>query len=457
MQEATTRHSSSYRDPSGFMFYHNGVLYRQVNKVFGKDFDQFISGGLYQHLVDQDLIVPHQLISENLSGTGQWHATLQPEAIPFISYPYEWCFEMLKDAALLTLRLVQEAMKYGMMLKDASAYNVQWHKGKMIFIDTLSFEKYEEEKPWIAYRQFCEHFLAPLALMHYLKEPLQNLVLAYPDGIPLQLVRKLLPFRSKLNLNTYLHLHLHGSIAQKPGQQTSTVKKFSKQKLQNLLQSLKDLITSFSLNQPSGVWSGYYDEAVQREDYLDQKKQLVNEWSQKTDFKTAADLGANEGAFSELISSKAQLIISTDFDHYSINRLYQNIKGRKTENIIPLVVDLSRPSPAIGLNNEERFSFIERLNVDLVLALALIHHLAVGKNIPFEKIAQGLLKAGKSLIIEFVPKEDEKIKIMLEGKKDVYDWYTKDQFLNSFSKYFSIIESKEIGTSKRSLYLMQAL
>ena len=326
MQKATTRHSSSYRDPSGFIFYHNGILYRQVNKVFKKDFDLFISTGLCRHLIDLNLLVPHQVIEEDLTGLDDWYKTLQPEVLPFISYPYEWCFEMLKEAALLTLKLAEEAIDYGMMLKDASAYNVQWRKGSMIFIDTLSFEKYEEEKPWIAYRQFCEHFLAPLALMHYLKTPLQNLLIAYPDGIPLQLARKLLPFRSKLDLNTYLHIHLHASIAQKPAQQGNSVKKFSKQKLQNLLRSLKDAIMSFSLDQPSGVWSGYYEEAVTRKDYLEQKKQLVKEWSRMTGFNTAIDLGANEGEFSELISTNASLIISTDSDHYSINRLFNHIK-----------------------------------------------------------------------------------------------------------------------------------
>ena len=209
------QHSSSYRDPSGFLFQHNGILYRQVNQVFREDFDQFISGGLYQRLAEKKLLVPHKIVQENLTGSGEWHLTLQPEFIPFITYPYEWSFDMLKDAALLTLELAEEAMKSDMMLKDASSYNVQWHKGRMIFIDTLSFEKYDASKPWIAYRQFCEHFFAPLCLMHYLKEPLQNLLIAYPDGIPLQLVKKMLPFKSKLNLNVFLHVHLHASISEK--------------------------------------------------------------------------------------------------------------------------------------------------------------------------------------------------------------------------------------------------
>ena len=182
---------------------------------------------------------------------------------------------MFKDAALLTIELAEEAMQAGMMLKDASSYNVQWHEGRMVFIDTLSFEKYDESKPWIAYRQFCEHFFAPLCLMHYLKEPLQNLLIAYPDGIPLHLAKKMLPFKSKMNLNVFLHVHLHGSISEKPGQKNNTSKPFSAQKLKNLLRSLKESIQSFSQDKRSGVWSGYYEEATQREDYVSPKKQII--------------------------------------------------------------------------------------------------------------------------------------------------------------------------------------
>jgi len=147
------RHPASYRDPSGFIFKHEGKVYRQVNQVFKEDFDKFISSGLYDELVKDQLLIPHQVIDENLTGDQDWYTTLQPQFIRFISYPYEWCFDMLKDAALLILRLANIAMQYGIILKDASPYNIQWHNGKLIFIDTLSFEKYDETKPWIAYRQ----------------------------------------------------------------------------------------------------------------------------------------------------------------------------------------------------------------------------------------------------------------------------------------------------------------
>ena len=159
MTDSFIHHPSSYRDPAGFIFSKNGVLYRQVNKVFSKDFDFFLTSGCYEKLVNKGMLIPHEVINENLTGDKEWYTTLQPAPIPFISYPYEWSFDMLKDAALLTLDLLKEAMDLGMILKDATPYNIQWHSGKLIFIDSLSFEQYDETKPWIAYRQFCECFL----------------------------------------------------------------------------------------------------------------------------------------------------------------------------------------------------------------------------------------------------------------------------------------------------------
>jgi hypothetical protein len=454
MPASFNHHPSSYRDPSGFIFEENGCLYRQVNQCFQKDFDRLMQSGLYQKLVEKNILVPHQTIHDNLTGSTNWHLTLKPEVIPFVSYPYEWCFNMLKDAALLTLEAAKEAMKFGMMLKDASAYNVQLHKGKTIFIDTLSFEQYDEQKPWIAYRQFCEQFFAPLSLMHYMKEPLQNLLMSYPEGIPLQLSSKMLPFKSKWNLHSYLHLHLQSTLARKNKRTDKDAKPFSKQKLKNLLLSLEAGIQSFSFSQSPTNWSNYYEEAHQRGDYIAAKKQIVSDWIRKLNPKTVFDAGANEGEFSELASASAY-VISADADHASINKLYQKVCDKNNSNICPLVVDLANPSPAIGLNNNERSSFLDRIKVDLVLALALIHHLSIGKNIPFGEAAKSFFNMTQYLIIEFVPKDDEKVKLITAHKKELVSNYSEESFETSFLNFFSIDEKKQIASSGRTLYLMQ--
>ncbi|HVE60862.1 MAG TPA: hypothetical protein VNA26_03535, partial [Chitinophagaceae bacterium] len=270
------RHPASYRDPSGFVFKQGEIIYRQVNQVFKEDFDHFISSGLYSELVKDQLLIPHQVIDKNLTGDQNWYTTLQPEFIRFISYPYEWCFNMLKDAALLSLQIAKTAMQHGMILKDASPYNIQRYKGKLIFIDTLSFEKYDETKPWIAYRQFCENFVAPLALMNYLQVPLHPLLQSYPEGLPLSVAKKMLPWKSRLNMHLYLHLHLHAGYSNKKHLHNSKVS-FSKNKLGNILKSLEELINSFDLKY-KGVWAHYYNEAGKRSDYLATKKNIVEGW-----------------------------------------------------------------------------------------------------------------------------------------------------------------------------------
>lgn len=455
MPPVTIHHPSSYRDPSGFIFEKNAVLYRQVNLSFKEHFDHFIQSGHYDSLVNKGLLIPHEVIHENLTGSREYYITLKPEKIGFISFPYEWSFNMLKDAALLTLKLAKEALAFGMILKDATPYNIQWHKGQLVFIDTLSFEKYEET-PWIAYRQFCENFLGPLLIMHYSKKQMPGLMLGWPDGIPLDIVSSLLPKRSRFSIYTYLHIHLHAKYSEKKKGQADAVKKFSKQKLLNLISSLESLISQLKTPLQKSTWSEYYKEASQRNDYLDQKKKIISAWADAmTDIKTSADLGANEGEFSRILSAKNIPVVAADFDPYCINALYEMVKNNKEQNIQPVILDLSAPSPSIGVNNEERDSFIERANFDLLMALAVVHHLAIGKNIPLDMIAGMFSRLGRNLIIEFVPKDDEKVKLMLAQKKDIYSHYDEAHFTSSFGKYFSIIDKKSIPGSVRVLYLMK--
>ena len=456
MSASFQQHASSYRDPSGFVFEKDKIYYRQVNKIFKEHFNLFISSGCYEKLVKQQLLISHEQVNENLTGSDEWHTTLKPEQIEFISYPWEWSFDMLKDAALLTLRIAREAISSGMILKDATPYNIQWHKGRLIFIDTLSFEKYNPDEPWIAYRQFCEGFLSPLLLMHYSKQSLQQLSLAWPEGIPLAATKSLLPWKTKLSLHIYLHIHLHASVSQRKNAADSPKAKFSKQKLLNLISSLEILIRKLKLQGRSTAWSEYYDEASQRKNYLEQKKSIITRWlNELPEVKTASDLGANEGEFSLLLSAKGIKTIAVDFDSFCINKLYNAIKTSGEKNIQPVVADLSNPSPAVGFNNNERYSLTSRLTTDLSLALALVHHLAIGKNISFEMLAHFLKNISGMLIIEFVPKTDEKVQLMLRNKKDIYKDYTKEIFETIFSPYYRLERKETIGESGRTLYLMK--
>jgi hypothetical protein len=286
---------------------------------------------------------------------------------------------------------------------------------------------------------------------------MQSLLFAHPEGIPLSIARSLLPWRSKFSFHTYLHIHLHDRLASKTTvKETHQQNNFSEKKLLRLIDSLQSLIQALHWKGNATAWNKYYDEANQRNDYVLQKKKIIAKWiSEIPGLYTGVDLGSNAGQFSSLLAGSDIQTIAADFDHSAINKLYQKTKKENERNILPLVIDLANPSPAGGLNNRERISFIERTNADLGLALALIHHLAIGKNIPFEKVSEFFKNITDSLIIEFVPKRDERVQFMLKQKKDIYQEYTEENFVRAFEKYFFIQKKQEIAESGRALFQMK--
>ena len=458
MDIPATKHPASFRDPSGYIFTHQGLLYRQVNRCFAGPFDKLMKEGCYQQLTDKQWLIPHTTVAENLTGDPEWYATLRPERVPFVSYPYEWSFDMLKDAALLTLRILKTSLDFGLILKDASAYNILFRNGKPVFIDTLSFDIYREEEPWVAYRQFCEHFLGPLLLMHYRKLPLHPLLLAWPDGIPLSITRALLPVKSRFSLHCWLHIHLHAKVSARPKPSTAPTISFSRKKLINLVNSLEILLGRLRLNAAPSHWSGYYEEAAERENYLAEKQKIFTRWlGTLTGIREAVDLGANDGLFSSMIAATGIPVVAADGDPLCINRLYRQLREETAPKapVYPLIADLANPSPALGANHEERTALLPRLASDLVTALALVHHLAIGRNMPWPLIAALFGRVcRKQLIIEFVPRQDPKVIQMLAGRKDIFTSYDPESFEAAFGAYFAIQQKEPIGDSGRVLYLM---
>ena len=288
-----TRHPASFKDPSGFIFEANGKMHRQVNKVYRIEYDMLLESGLYKHLVKQELLIPHIEVAENLTQTDVWYKTLLPEQIETISYAYEWCFEELKDAAIVTLQILRTSLDYGMILKDATPFNIQFHKGKPVFIDTLSFEKYDPLQPWVAYRQFCQHFLFPLYLEYYLKADLQKTMTTYMDGIPVEITSKMLPLKSNLSLGVWLHVYTQNSLRHSTKSNSEQIR-FNKKKLLNLISHLETIIKKFVVRK-STTWSNYYEETILGKEYLSNKEKLFQEFCAGLTINTALDLGANEG------------------------------------------------------------------------------------------------------------------------------------------------------------------
>ena len=447
------RHPASYKDPSGFIFQASEKFYRQVNKIYAAHYDLLISSGLSSLLQQKKLLLAHKEVKENMLHSGDWYLTLLPEQIPFTSYPYEWCFEQMKDAALLTLEIVKLSVDKGMILKDATPYNVQFLNGRPVFIDTLSFEKYDPSLPWIAYRQFCESFLFPLLLSHYHKTGIQPFLNSYPNGIPVNVTAKLLPWKSRLNPGVSLHVFLQNKLSKK-SKNAGQVNSFSKNKLLNLISHLEGIIRDLD-NTDKTEWSNYYADSISGGEYLGKKEEIVNNLLQKVDGRKILDLGANEGFFSHLAAAKNFDVVAVDKDDQCINTLYKKIKEKNITNILPLCIDLLNPSPASGFAHNERASFGARIHTDAVMALALIHHLAIGHNLPLSRIAEYLFGFSHQLIIEFVPKEDEKVQLLLQNKKDIYPEYTREHFENIFRQRFTITEKVQVPDNDRIIYLMK--
>jgi ribosomal protein L11 methylase PrmA len=448
----------SFRDPSGFVYTRDAILYRQVNTVFRKQFEAFIISGLYDELARERLLVPHVQVGIELSATADAYAVLRPDWIPFISYPYEWSFGQLQDAALLTLEIQERALRKGFTLRDGSAYNVQFQEGRPVFIDTLSFEPLEEGKPWAAYKQFCEHFLLPLTLMSTRDIRCGTMLRTYVDGIPLDFGSRLLPRRSWASLSSVLHIHLHawaqGRYAGAAVSSAAKGKRMSRASLERLVENLKSAVRSLSWK-PSGTeWADYTSDNNYSEEAARAKRSLVVNHLSGAMARTVWDLGANTGEYSRAAREVASQVISFDVDPAAVERNYRRVRAQSETGILPLLLDLTNPSPAQGWAGRERLSLAERGPADALLALALVHHLAIGHNLPLDRIAQYLSRLGRRLIIEFVPKSDSQVKRLLVSRPDIFPGYTKEGFEAAFSREYEIEAASRIADSERWLYSM---
>ncbi|MEP6755642.1 MAG: SAM-dependent methyltransferase [Chthonomonadales bacterium] len=459
----SAQESSSFRDPNGFIFRADGVVYRQIQASYQSDFELLISSGLYRKLADIGLLIPHSEAPVDMAITNDAWKVIHPVPIPFITYPYEWCFSQLKDAALLTLAIQKFAIEHGMSLKDASAYNIQYLRGQPIFIDTLSFEEFQPGQPWVAYRQFCQHFLAPLALMSHVDIRLSQLLKVHIDGIPLDLASSLLPFKTRLNFGLLTHVHLHGA-AQKKYESTGLKKSEQKPHLPmnatlGLLDSLETTVKKLTWKPAGTEWADYYDATNYSNVAMQRKLELVEGMiSQITPAPaTVWDLGANRGVFSRTVANSERSVISWDIDPAAVEKNYLDCKADGASNLLPLIQDLTNPSPAIGWNLHERGSLIDRSPADALLALALIHHLCIGNNVPLIQVAKFFREIGNWLIIEFVPKVDSQVQRLLSSREDVFLHYTQANFDAAFSQYFEIVRAEPVPESERILYLMKGI
>lgn len=450
---------ASFRDPGGFVYRHEGTLYRQVNQDAAADYRALMDSGLYEALREKDLLVAHEEVEPPVAPTGDHALTLRPEAISFVSHPYEWSFSQLRDAALLTLRLQRRALRHGMSLKDASAYNVQFRRGRPVMIDTLSFEVYRQGEPWVAYRQFCQHFLAPLALMAKRDVRLGAMSRTHIDGVPLDLAWSLLPARCWLDRGLVSHLYLHARYQKRfDAEGAAKGRSLSKSRLETLLEDLRHSVRRLQWKPEGTEWADYTSGDSYEEPSLEEKKHVVRDHVRAIAPRQVFDLGANVGVYSRIAAEFGDQVVAFDIDPACVERNYLEVRGSKDEiekKVLPLLLDLTNPSPSLGFAHEERDSLMARGPADLVLALALVHHLAISNNVPLERIANFFALLAPELVIEFVPKGDPKVKTLLATRPDIFPHYTRQGFEAAFATQYDIVATHPLGGSERVLYRMK--
>lgn len=453
-----SRHASSYRDPSGHIFVDNGIVKRVIFPSYFSQYEALKSSEFFQKAFHHKLLIPHKEIEKS-----ETHVYIQPEQIPFFTYPYEWSFQQYKEAALHTLKLQKYALQHNFSLKDATAYNIAFHNGSAIFIDTLSLDFYTENIPWRAYKQFITHFLGPLVIAKYHGAEFFKTMSNFIDGIPLKLIASLLPGKTKLNPFLYTNIHLLAKYENKHQEEDAQERKqasLSKKGLFNIIDSLYNYIKKLQLKEQS-EWGNYYQKTNYSDAAFQQKSSIINDWIAEIEAKTIIDVGGNDGTFVRQISSDIELALVGDIDNNAVDHNHYLVKKNKETNMIPLVIDLLNPSAAIGFQNTERSSFVERvqkLKPDVTLALALIHHLSLTGNVPFENSAAFFASFSENLIIEFPKRADSYVTRLLNAKaefKHQFGHYNVENFENTYSEHFQLIDKKEIPDSERVLFLFK--
>jgi hypothetical protein len=440
-----TPEPASFRDPEARVVYSpDGEVLRELSPRAQQDWAALESARFFRRALEDGRIVATEEVSPGL---------LRHERVPFVSYPYEWPFEMLREAALLQLGLLDEALAEGFVLKDGSPYNVQFRGSEPVFVDVGSFEKLREGEPWAGYRQFCTLFLYPLMLQAYRGISPQPWLRGSLEGIEPAQARPLLPrFRRGVLTHVVLHARLEAKHAARAREVKAELKAsgFRKELIQANVRRLRKLVVRLRPKRGRSTWAGYREAAPYSDEDAHRKERFVREAGHS---ELAWDLGTNDGRFARVVDADA--VVAVDGDERVVGELYAALRSERSRTILPLVVDLADASPDRGWRGLERRRLEERGRPDLVLCLALVHHLAIGRNVPLPMVSSLMARLSPHLILEWIPKADPMVQKLLAAREDIFADYTPEGFRAAFSRDFEIVEEAPIEDSARVLFRMR--
>lgn len=467
------RVAGSFRDPSGYVFHHGDRVFRALDPAAADRLRNLDAQGHLARWIQEGLVVGTRFVDDPtlVAALSAAHpgftAFLEHDRIEPITYPYEWSISMLADAGRLTLRLQGELLKLGLALKDATAYNIQFVRGRPIFIDLTSIEKPARLDLWFALGQFNRMFLYPLLLVKHAGWDLRSYFLSNLDGRSTLQVGQAFPWHKRWSPSLALDVGLpfalekkvkagkasapkppiaaaSGAPAGNPIAQQMTLRRLDKK-----IAALADSIA------PETVWGDYTQICSYDADAEASKKSLVREFLMQTKPTSVLDVGCNTGDYSRIAAERGASVLATDFDVGAVEQMYRRLR-KEPAAITPMVVDIANPSPGIGYMNAERPAFLDRVRPDCVLALAVIHHLLVGANLPMAAIRDLFAAvAQKHLVLEFVPTDDVMFRKLIEFRVNLFDSITLDHCLDVFSKNFSLVRKEPILNSPRTLLLFE--
>ena len=456
-----TPHPASYRDPKGHIFISGGEVYRTVTEAGAPDFDFVKETGLLDELIAEGLLVsadPAPAAIKKQVGDGAVHVLHHPK-VPFISYPYEWSFQQLKDAALLHLDIQLKALKKGVTLSDATAYNIQFLGAKPVFIDHLSFEPYEDGQIWVAHKQFCDQFLNPLLLSAYRGVAFNHWYRGAMEGIDATQLSPLLPWKSRFSFNVLSHVHLlakfqNSNTAQAGGKQESLKKaRLSRLAFEGILNGLRKWIIKLNpKNSGPTEWGDYTRQTSYKAEETLKKEAFVRRFHEAVKPDVVWDTGANDGEFASIaLEAGAKYAVGFEQDHTALEKAVARSKAGNLP-FLPVFAELTNPSPSQGLAEIERDGMLGRAPADAVQALAVLHHLAIGRNVPLGRLVDWYLDLAPKGILEFVPKEDPMVKRLLTLREDIFPDYTVDHFRSLLAAKATIVEEEVLSASGRTIF-----
>jgi len=442
----------SFRDPASHVVFEGDRVLRLLDQRGLDGWNALSNTKFFERATGDGRLIESKLVDSPDGGSA---AALEHPKVPFISYPYEWTFSMLKDAALLQLDLLAEALADGITIKDATPFNIQFVDGRPVFIDIGSFEEYAAGEPWIGYRQFTRQFLFPLMLRAEAGVPFQPWLRGNPEGPTAGDVRRLLGFWQRLKPANLMHVSLQARMEERmSGAAVRNELKtagFSADLILANVKKLRKLVDGFTWSGSGEGWIEYQSCTHVGRD-RESKGAFLRQALDTHRPGRVLDMGANDGHFSKLAAESGAVAIAVDGDEPVLDALY-----RQGSRVSIVLTDLTNPSPSQGWAGEERPGLIARAQPDLVVAYGLIHHLIYTASIPPPAVIEWLAGLGCPVVVEFVAAEDEMVAKLTANKMEaeLHPGRTQSDFETLVAPHFETLATESLGNGTRALYSLQ--